>query len=158
MADLGATRTEFAADSALRTGRGGELVGQDIAHIDVPFQIYMAEVGNNDLDPGVVYGSFDIPIPDYVGVNEYYVNLKLEVKVTANNGDWRLRNITDSLNGTWQNTVSAAYEESTDKVQLGTAADTDRLTQIEIWGRVSDVADTLSIRSILGLTAWFSTT
>ena len=134
------------------------MVGQDIAHIDVPFEIYFTTATTQATDPGAQLATFNIPIPDYVGAPGYYLNLRLEVSADANNGDARLRNITDSLDGSWVNTVSAPYEEASLKVQIGTAADTDRLTQIDIWGRVSNGADTLAVQSILGLTAWFSTT
>jgi len=162
MATLGATKTEFAADQSIPTTRVGELISQDYGHAEVPFELYMAEATTQEDDSfGALLGAFAIPIPDYASApqpSQAWINLKLEIKITATyNGDWRLVAATDLHYGTWMNTTSSSYEESKDEVEID-LRDTDDLTTIQIWGRVSNVAATLSVRSILGLTAWFSQT
>ena len=159
MAVLGATRTEFAADSPARTGWVAELIAQNVATIDVPFQLYFTEFTSTDATAdGEVAATYTIPVPDYVGLPAYYLNLTLEAKIGNVLQDWSIRlvNSTDSINGDWVTDNNIAYAEYSPKVNFSTSADTDRLTTINVMIKTSDAGTTAYAQSIDGLTAWFS--
>ncbi len=111
-------RTDFAADDALRTGRGDYIVAKDVLLARRPFAVgHFVEFSTTNAAFQDA-ASFGILIPDYA-ISGWFIHCKLQIKVAAGSGgEIRLVNVTDSNDGTAQTGISNTTYAPSDDISV----------------------------------------
>ena len=128
-------RTDYAANKALRTGRGAYLVERDTLIATRPLTIQQYGATSHTAATWSPVADFTIRTPDFA-VAGWFLHAHLEVKVDAGTGGMiRLVNVTDSNNGTAQtgisNTDYALSDDLSVQVDVGEHADVNITVEIQ---------------------------
>ena len=153
--------TDYAANDAMRTGRGDYLRERDVLIAARPFALYNFAEASTSVAAWADAGDFQIRTPDYA-IAGWFLHAYIEIKVAAGTGGQvRLTNVTDSNDGTAQTGVSnTTYAWSDDlSVQVDAGEHQDVNFKVQIWG---DGANLMYARNLQSLyyyaTAWWAPT
>jgi len=129
-------RTDFAANDAMRTGRGDHLVERDELIKSRPFNLGAFAEASTAASAWSAAADLYVRVPEYA-IAGWFLHGRVWVKVAAgSDGRIRLQNVTDANDGTAQTGISGTSYAWSDDLSVQVDAGEHSLVnvKVQIWG------------------------